>query len=192
MSILDGFKTCRKGLHKYSAEKRRCPECQKEAKKLWAELNPEKNKKAKMRWRERNREKEAATNKKWQIRNKKKRRETAKHWREKNLTKVKEASKKWRNANPDVIAAYDSKRRARELCALPSWANFAAIKDMYKYARELTASTGIIHHVDHIYPLQSKYMCGLHVETNLQILTAEENARKGNRTWPGQLDCQKD
>jgi hypothetical protein len=29
------------------------------------------------------------------------------------------------------------------------------------------------------------------VENNLQILTAEENCRKSNLVWPGQLDCQK-
>jgi hypothetical protein len=34
-------------------------------------------------------------------------------------------------------------------------------------------------------------MCGLHVENNLQIITGSENTRKGNRVWPGQLDCQK-
>lgn len=48
-------------------------------------------------------------------------------------------------------------------------------------AERLTRETGIPHQVDHIVPLQSKIVCGLHVEHNLRVITATENARKKNK-----------
>lgn len=78
------------------------------------------------------------------------------------------------------------RRNARKRRATPAWANNDAIMAFYREAARLTAETGQEHHVDHIVPLQSKRVCGLHVEHNLQVLTKPVNQSKGNRWWP---DC---
>ena len=92
---------------------------------------------------------------------------------------------KWAQANLDKLAANAARRRADKLRATPPWADLAAIERIYAEARQLTNVTGKQHHVDHIYPLKSKWLCGLHVAANLQILEGLENLSKGNRHWPG-------
>lgn len=91
------------------------------------------------------------------------------------------ARKIYREKFPEKHAALQTKRRVIKLKALPKWADLEKIDWFYREAARLTKETGIVHHVDHVIPLQGKNVCGLHVETNLQILTAVENISKGNR-----------
>ena len=93
--------------------------------------------------------------------------------------------------NLNKISFYAAKRRALKKQATPSWADEKAINNFYTTAAELRKITRQPYHVDHIYPLVNPYLCGLHVETNLQILPGEENLKKSNRAWPGQLECQR-
>lgn len=63
----------------------------------------------------------------------------------------------------------------------PQWINqkhVKAMKIIYNTAPD-------DHHVDHIVPLKSTIVCGLHVPWNLQHLPIAENYHKSNTTWPG-------
>ena len=58
------------------------------------------------------------------------------------------------------------------------WADTAKIEAIYEQARKLG------HHVDHIVPLNSELVCGLHVEHNLTILSPQDNIKKSNKFDP--------
>ena len=62
--------------------------------------------------------------------------------------------------------------------ATPKWADREAILKVYERAAEQGMQ------VDHIVPLKSKFVCGLHVAENLQLLSRVDNLKKGNRLWP--------
>ncbi len=75
--------------------------------------------------------------------------------------------------------AKTARRRAMRLKATPSWSETNLIKELYEQAREMSLN-GIRYHVDHIIPPKSKTVCGLHVLSNLQILTESANLAKSN------------
>lgn len=94
---------------------------------------------------------------------------------------VKQASRKWQRNNQHIKTAAQRLRGARELNATPTWADQATIKEVYREAARLSKETGISHEVDHIYPLQGKTVCGLHVANNLRPIPALLNRRKNNK-----------
>lgn len=102
-------------------------------------------------------------------------------WAKANPEKSKASASKWEKANPEKKRALTAKRRATKLNATPKWANKLFIEEAYDLAVRRAKATGIAWHVDHIVPLRSKVVCGLHVEFNLRVIPAIENLRKGNR-----------
>lgn len=66
----------------------------------------------------------------------------------------------------------------------PSWADMEKIAEIYQMAGQITKETGVLHHVDHIIPLNHDKVCGLHVENNLRVITAQENWAKQNKFVP--------
>ena len=94
------------------------------------------------------------------------------------------APTKYKDKSPEQKgkwSAYVVARRKKRDLSMPKWANKDSIESFYIKARELTASTGIKHEVDHIIPSNHKLVCGLHVESNLQILTEFDNISKNNK-----------
>ncbi len=99
-------------------------------------------------------------------------------WNKNNPERLKELHRAKKKANPGKYASYTAKHRAKKLNQTPPNADFTLIEEFYKEARHLTDTTGNQYHVDHIKPLDKG---GLHHQDNLQVITAEENLRKGNK-----------
>jgi len=85
---------------------------------------------------------------------------------------------------PEEYAKRAMHRIALKINATPKWASHEDINFIYKQSKVLSEINGEVFHVDHIVPLKSNIVCGLHVENNLQILSASENIKKSNRIWP--------
>ena len=98
------------------------------------------------------------------------------NWRTNNLLRFKAYSAQWKKANKGRVAGYTQNRNAIKLRAAPPWVDFSAITNIYIEAARLTKTTGVIHHVHHVYSLQrNKSYTGLHVPWNLKIVTEEEH-----------------
>ena len=101
-----------------------------------------------------------------------------KYW-ENNKDKAKQIDDRYNLSEKGKIANTNksAKRRARVKNQLPSDADFDIIKNIYTECRKLSLATGIPHEVDHIIPIAKG---GLHHQDNLQIITMNENRKKGS------------
>jgi len=122
--------------------------------------------------------------KRWTIENRERSREIKRGWILRNKEKMDRARLSWNERNKDKIAERCRRYQAKKLKATPDWANRDKMTVFYNLAQTLSEKKGVPHEVDHIVPLTSRIVCGLHVETNLQVIERRSNRSKGNRRWP--------
>lgn len=96
-------------------------------------------------------------------------------------------------AKPEIYrpmnAAKVRRYQAAKLQRTPAWADREKIDDFFAQAQAAHEFFGGDWHVDHVYPLQGKWVSGLHVHENLQVLPGVENQKKGARV---QVEFRKD
>jgi len=148
------------------------------------EIKKQKTKEYKAEYYRKNKEYILNKNAKYKIENKERLIEIDKEWVKDNIERVRETKRRYKKKNPFKNSEHKARRRATKLNATPKWLTEKQMKEIgliYKDAKIKEQKTKIKHHVDHIVPLLGKNARGLHVPWNLQILTAEENFKKGNR-----------
>lgn len=108
-----------------------------------------------------------------------------KHKRQTPEFKAKKAlnDKNYKLKNYKKIKAKKRAEKSLKRSRQPNWlskTHKSAIKNIYLECQKVTKETQILHHVDHIIPLNSKIVSGLHVPWNLQIIPASANIKKSN------------
>lgn len=58
------------------------------------------------------------------------------------------------------------------------------VKRLNRIKKKKEKESGVRYEIDHIVPVKGKNVCGLHVPWNLQLITKDENQRKG-RSFDG-------
>ena len=175
---------CRNGhLDERSAKDRKCYSCIRERNRVTYERDPEARRAHTRAWRRDNPDKAKQQGRRRHQRDPSRLKTWGQQWASENPDRAREVTlesgRRWCRKNPDKVAV----KRFRRTNAVPAWLSQAdrdSIAEIYRRARRLTRTTGIVHHVDHIVPISGRTVCGLHVPWNLQILTAKANLAKTN------------
>jgi hypothetical protein len=104
------------------------------------------------------------------------------------VTSNKLRSRNYTRRNKDKANVKSAARRAARVRAIVPFGDKEFedffMQEIYNLAVIREAATGVKWEVDHMVPLISAFVCGLHWSGNLQLLTAFDNRSKSNSYWP--------
>ncbi len=146
---------------------------------------------------EEKRNKRKERSKKWVNENKDRHRENGRNWKKENKYLVKLmcaeyqskpesravrslAAKRRYMLDPEKYRSKSSEADRRVRNARPLW----YINERIEIRRLYLDASKLGLQVDHIVPINSSLVCGLHCLANLRLLSATENQSKSNRRWP--------
>jgi len=108
------------------------------------------------------------------------------YWKQyflKNKELIRARHKNYYNNNKSQSYLRVFKRRRNVLQQTPKWCDYKKMLAIYKKAEKMR-DKGIMVNVDHIIPLNNKFVCGLNVPENLKIIEDKLNFSKSNKFIP--------
>lgn len=136
------------------------------------------------KWYSSNREHSLAVSKAYYETNKKKVLKRTNKYKAKNKDKVKQTYRNYYENTKEEHFARSAKQRALKKSRVPCFTDAVEkerVVNIYRLCKLMTTVTGVLHHVDHMWPLADG---GPHWSGNLQIIPAEENLSKGATVDP--------
>lgn len=159
-------------------------DAEREMKRRWVAKNSERVKELRMRSAERNPAAAKQRSARWRERNRELAAARSKASREKKIGHYRRMVAEWAKRHPEKVRSKWAAYRSAQKGATPPWFDKVLVEEAYHLAQLRTKATGFQWHVDHIVPLQSTIVCGLHTIENLQVIPGALNISKGNRHWP--------
>lgn len=158
--------------------------------KEYAERNKEHLAKKAKEYHEKNKETIAEYQKRYREDNSKNMPLYKKAYREENIELVKMQNREWKQNNKSKVLAACRRRAIAKINRTVAWADLEEVEQVYADCEEINIAARLAgctekFVVDHIVPLQGVNVSGLHIASNLQIITAKANLEKSNKFTPG-------
>lgn len=96
----------------------------------------------------------------------------------------KEKEREYRKANIQKIRVYRRNRKEKNKEQTPNWFgefDSFVLSESSELCIIREKETGIQWHIDHMFPLRAKLVCGLHCAENFQVIPAKFNTSKQNK-----------